>query len=71
MNFGFALTLTLSLGRGNKRSLAPFSLGRRVGDEGQPYLHSETPEILHRKTHKKKGLLSFLQILIRIFFIPN
>jgi hypothetical protein len=39
MNFGFALTLTLSLRRENKRSLAPFSLGRRVGDEGQPYLH--------------------------------
>jgi hypothetical protein len=43
MNLGFALTLALSLGRGNKRFLAPFSLGRRVGDEGEPYLHSATP----------------------------
>jgi hypothetical protein len=46
MNLGSALTLALSLGRGNKRVSAvsaPFSLGRRVGDEGKSYLHSATP----------------------------
>ncbi|MCY7322402.1 MAG: hypothetical protein LH660_11535 [Phormidesmis sp. CAN_BIN36] len=26
------------------RLLAPFSLGRRVGDEGNSYLHSATPK---------------------------
>ncbi|MCY7321108.1 MAG: hypothetical protein LH660_04740 [Phormidesmis sp. CAN_BIN36] len=28
------------------RLLAPFSLGRRVGDEGDSYFHSATPQIL-------------------------
>ena len=37
LNLGSALTLALSPRRGNKRILAPFSLGRRAGDEGQPF----------------------------------
>lgn len=47
MNIGLALTLTLSSGRENKRSLAPFSPGRRIRDEGQPYLHSVTQKNFH------------------------
>ena len=46
MNFGFALTLTLSRRRGNKRVLAPFSCGRRVGDEGKSYEYSATSNFL-------------------------
>jgi len=44
------LTLTLALSQEERGSLAPFSLGRRVGEgfaplreEGNSYLHSATP----------------------------
>jgi hypothetical protein len=43
MNFGVTLTLSLSCGRGNMGFLAPFSCGRRAGDEGESYEHSATP----------------------------
>jgi hypothetical protein len=37
--------LALSLERGNKSS-SPFSLGRRVGDEGQSSVDSAMPEMI-------------------------